>query len=416
MDRLVESGTALTHCHIMGSMDGAVCVPSRAMLMTGRHLFSLRQRGKVIPREHTTLPQVLRSAGYTTFCTGKWHQDKDTFARSFDLGRDVFFGGMSDHFNMRLSDFESGIFKQVPRSAVEGKHSSETFSDAAIDFLRTQNGRKPWFLYVSYTAPHDPRHMPRQYRDMYEAKQIRLPRNFMREHPFDNGEMWIRDEKLATWPRSEQEIKRHICDYHAMITHVDAQIGCVLDVLDATNTMDNTIIVFAGDNGLAVGSHGLMGKQNLYDHSVRVPLVFCGPRIPRGQRRGHFCYLHDVFPTLCDLLGVGVPTTVQSKSLVPMIRNGARPYGSIFAAYRHFQRMVRTDNWKLIRYYQGVSGCDGGSDLVGTNHTQLFDMAADPWELQDVSRESAHSPRVAEMKSLLAMWQKELGDPLVEKI
>jgi arylsulfatase A-like enzyme len=401
MDRLVQNGTAFTNAYIMGSMSGAVCMPSRAMLMSGRTLFGLEGPGKVIPAAHLTLPEVLRRAGYRTFQTGKWHQDAKTFARCFSDGAKIFFGGMSDHYRVPVRDFDPT--GQYPKDKIyrdEGKHSSELFSDAAIEFLQSYEDDKPFFVYIPYTAPHDPRHMPKQYLDMYDADEIELPKSFMSEHPFDNGEMKIRDEKLAAWPRTPVEIRRHKRAYYAMITHVDAQMGRVLKALEQTGRVDNTIIVFSGDNGLAVGRHGLMGKQNLYEHSVHVPLVIGGPGIPKGQRRDAFCYLLDIFPTLCDLVGLPIPDSVDGRSLAPIIRGrkgSARK--TLFFAYKDIQRAIRDERFKLIEYF-----------VDGRRTTQLFDLDNDGWELDNLVNSRDHRRHLGRLRRQLLSWRQRLDD------
>jgi len=382
-------------------LSAAVCMPSRAMLMTGRHLFHLAGNGRRIPREHALMPEVFRNAGYVTFGTGKQHNGKEAFARSFSDGGKIFFGGMSDHYRVPVRDFDpSGKYSDDGVYVEEGKHSSELFSDAAVRFLREYKGDAPFFMYVSYTAPHDPRKMPEKYLRMYDPEKIPLPENFLPEHPFDNGELRVRDEKLAPWPRTPEEIRRHIAAYYAMITHVDAEIGRVLDALRETGRYGDTIIVFSGDNGLAVGRHGLMGKQNLYEHSVHVPLVFSGPGIPAGRRREAFCYLFDIFPTLCGLAGIPVPASVDGSSLVPVIRGGKRSVrDSLFFAYKNFQRAVRTDRWKLILYNVG-----------GTETVQLFDLENDPWETTNLANDPAYTGKVRELRRLMKRWLRETGD------
>jgi arylsulfatase A-like enzyme len=146
---------------------------------------------------------------------------------------------------------------------------------------------------------------------MYDPKSLPLGENSLPEHPFDNGEMQVRDELLAAYPRDPHEVRRHLAAYYGMITHLDAQIGRVLAALRETGQLDDTIIVLAGDNGLALGRHGLMGKQSLYEHSIHVPLVICGPGIAAGQRSEALVYLLDIFPTLCDLLGLAAPGSVE---------------------------------------------------------------------------------------------------------
>jgi len=234
---------------------------------------------------------------------------------------------------------------------------------------------------------------------MYEPARIALAQNVMAEHPFDNGEMQIRDEKLAAWPRTPEEIRRHIADYYAMITHVDAQIERVLGALEETGESGNTIIVFSADNGLAVGRHGLMGKQNLYEHSVHVPLIIFGPGIPRGKRRDGLCYVHDVYPTLCELAGVTVPASVRSKSLVPMLRGNKEVRNSLFFAYKDIQRGLRDERYKLIEYL-----------VKGKRHTQLFDLQKDPWELKNLADDSRYTQRLRQLRKKLQAWKAELGD------
>ena len=403
MDGLVRGGTTFTNAYIMGSMSGAVCMPSRAMLMSGRTLFHLERQGRVIPEAQATMPEVLRKAGYVTFETGKWHQDAGTFSRSFSDGAKIFFGGMSDHYKVPVRDFDAT--GEYPRQKIyrdEGVHSSELFSDAAIKFLRGHKEEKPFLLYIAYTAPHDPRNMPEQYLNMYDEQKVSLPKSFMAEHPFDNGEMKIRDEKLAAWPRTPEEIRRHKRAYYAMITHVDAQIGRVMAALKETGRAENTIIIFSGDNGLAVGRHGLMGKQNLYDHSVHVPLVISGPGIGRNERREGFCYLLDIFPTVCELTGLDVPDSVEGRSLAGAIRGrgrGRRLRRTLFFAYKDIQRGVRDRRFKLIEYF-----------VKGKRTTQLFDLESDPYELENLAGSGEHSSNLLRLRKELVRWKGELDD------
>ena len=133
----------------------------------------------------------------------------------------------------------------------------------------------------------------------------------------------MRDEKLAPWPRTPDVVRQHLHDYYACITSIDHHIGRILGTLTKTGDLENTLIVFSSDHGLAVGSHGLFGKQSLYEHSMKSPLIFAGPGIPRG-RSAALAYLYDIFPTVCDLAGVVVPPSVDGKSLVPVIRRRER--------------------------------------------------------------------------------------------
>ncbi|MBT3604661.1 MAG: sulfatase-like hydrolase/transferase, partial [Candidatus Latescibacteria bacterium] len=278
--------------------------------------------------------------------------------------------------------------------------SSELFAEAAMDYLDEYDSDDPFFMYMAFMAPHDPRTMPQDFLDLYDPEKIKLPENFMGGHPFDNGDLKVRDEVLADFPRDPNDTKRHIAEYFAMVTHLDAQIGRVLDTLEKTGKADNTIVVFAGDNGLAVGQHGLFGKQNMYEHSVRVPMVMRGKGVPQGERRDAYAYVLDIFPTLCDLIGVDIPDTVEGKSLVSAL-NDADDHvrDTIFSAYRQYQRMVKDDRYKLIEYV-----------VDGRRTTQLFDLQNDPLELHNLADAPAHSDTLSKLRDILFQWRDDWDD------
>jgi arylsulfatase A-like enzyme len=403
LDSLVRRSTAFTHACIMGGSQPAVCVPSRAMLLTGRTLFHLTGTGKTVPFSDVTLSELLRRHGYRTFHTGKWHQDRASFARSFTRGANIFFGGMTDHTSVPVYDFDrSGAYPPGKQRTAE-KFSSELFADSAIEFLEEQTGDQPFLAYVAFTSPHDPRQAPRRFRDLYDPSRLTLPPNFLPEHPFDNGELKVRDELLAAFPRTPEIVREHLADYYAMVSEVDEQVGRILSTLEWKGLRENTLIVFAGDNGLAVGQHGLLGKQNVYEHSVRVPLLLAGPGIPEGRRSDAFCYLLDVYPTLCQLLGIRTPTTVEGVSLGPALEGSAGAgRETLFFAYRDFQRAVRTRTHKLIEYA-----------VAGERRTQLFDLVADPHETRDLAGDSRNQALIADLRAKLSAWQKQLDDQLV---
>lgn len=400
MDRLAAEGTTFAQAHIMGGSCGAVCMPSRAMLMTGRTLFHLEGQGQSIPAEHVMLPELLRREGYQTFAAGKWHNGPASFARCFSHGDRIFFGGMSDHFAVPLQHHDpTGRYREEATYYERGRHSSDLFCEAAIEFLTHRDEGRPFFCYIPFTAPHDPRDTHPRYHAMYDPERIELPPNAYPEHPFDNGELRVRDELLAPFPRPPDEIRQHIADYYAMLTHADDQMGRVLDALGETGAADNTIVVFAGDNGLALGQHGLMGKQNLYEHSVRVPLILSGPRVPRGARSDALCYLTDVYPTLCELLGVPTPESVEGHSLVPAMGGSAGARSRLLLAYRGYQRAVKDDRHKLIEYA-----------VDGRRHTQLFDLVADPWETRNLATDPSRAQVVSALRKELRRWETELDD------
>lgn len=398
MDRLAAQGCAFTHTFTMGGIHGALCIPSRAMLMTGRTLY---HSPDLISPATPMWPEVFAEAGYSVGGIGKWHNDRASFARAFKQGGPVFFGGMSDHDRVPLYEVNpAGAYPEGGERIGEG-HSSAIFADAAIRFIQNHRGPEPFFLYTAFTAPHDPRMSPPPYDTMYDPEKIALPPSFMPVHPFDNGELVNRDEELAPFPRTPGVVRRHIADYYGVISYLDAQIGRILDALAASPHAGRTLVVFAGDNGLALGRHGLMGKQSVYDHSLRVPLIFMGPGVPRGVRRDGLCYLLDIFPTVCELTGVRAPSTVEGQSLRGAIRGpGHTIRPDLFLPYRDLMRAVRDERWKLIEYR-----------LKGARRTQLFDLRADPWELHDQSANPSHSGELARLRRRLADWQAAVDDP-----
>lgn len=401
LDKLATNGTFFNNAYIMGAMNGAVCSPSRAMLMTGRALFNIDPTGNTIDTTHTTLPKTLGNAGYHTFHIGKWHNGKDAFIRSFDDGSKIFLGGMHRQYRVPTYEFDKGgDYSKERLNVPSDKHSSELYADAGISFLDKYDSEKPFFMYMAFQAPHDPREMPKEYLDMYNPDSIDLPKNFKEVHPFDNGEIDIRDEWLAGYPRTEEEVRANIAAYYAMITHLDAQIGRVLNKLEEKGLTENTIIVFAGDNGLAVGQHGLMGKQNLYEHSINVPLLFKGPGIPKGKTTNTFAYLFDIYPTLCDLTDTNTPKTVEGKSLKPVLMGATQQVREgMFFAYKNFQRAVRNDKYKLIKY-------NVNDEVV----TQLFDLENDPLETTNLADQSQFKDQLQIMTDLMNTQMKLNND------
>jgi len=403
LDSLMARGTTFRQTHIMGSLVGAVCVPSRAAVLTSANLF--RSGMQQINRDLAVWPQVMREEGYHTFATGKWHNDRETFTHSFADGAKIFFGGMSSHLDVPVFDYDpSGTYPNKAKYSGE-KFSTELFADSSVQFLHDFDAENPFFLYLAFTSPHDPRTPPAEYAAMYPPQDMPLPENFLPEHPFDNGEMRIRDEVLAPFPRAPEIVQQHIADYYGMITHMDAEIGRVLQTLEVTGHLENTIIIYTADHGLAVGQHGLLGKQNLYNHSIRVPSIFAGSGIPEGLTVDALTYLYDVFPTVCDLTDVTCPDTTEGRSLVPLMDGSVETVrDTVFAAYRDIQRTVSDGRWKLIRYY--VSKETG----AGTHCIQLFDLAQDPWETANLADLPEHTERIRSLAAELKRWQTETND------
>ncbi len=381
LDKLVQQGFVFQNAYCMGGYSPAVCLPARQMTLSGRAWFAVRN----LPPDAPNFPKSMNHAGYVTYHYGKRGNTAVDIQAQFQ-------------HNQYLNDLEDRTCGYPGR----------TIANDVIQFLTERQkaqasepaGARPFCMYLAFANPHDPRVAAPEFLNRYAVDQIPLPPNFRPFHPFDNGELLVRDERLAAWPRPEANIRSQIRDYYAVITALDEQIGRIVQCLHEVGEYDNTLIAFSTDQGIALGSHGLMGKQNLYEPSMGIPLVFSGPGVPRGKSSQALAYIFDIYPTLCELAGVPIPAALDGKSLAPIIRGQAdQVWDSIFLAYRDVQRAVRQGPWKLIRYPQ-------------INRVQLFNLQSDPHETRDLSADPAQADRIRQMTTLMEQQQQRFGDTL----
>lgn len=412
IDRLFQRGARFTRAYNMGAWGGAVCVASRTMLVTGKFVWKAHQdydqTDQLYRQQGMLWPQLMKQAGYDTYFTGKWHIRADA-GKAFDVARHVRPGmpnqtpagydrpkeGEADPWSPHDRAFE-GFWKG-------GKHWSEVTADDAIDYLgMAKHKPSPFFMYVAFNAPHDPRQSPKEFVDKYPPGKVRVPANFLPEYPYEIcGNRTLRDERLAPFPRTEHAVQVNRGEYYAIITHLDAQIGRVLDALEQSGRAGNTVVVFTADHGLAVGHHGLMGKQNMFEHSVRVPFVIAGPGIAAGRSIDVPIYLQDTMTTALDLAGARAPEHVQFHSLLPLLhgKSSSHAYDAVYGAYTDSQRMVTVGSDKLILYPK-----------IGK--ALWFDIEEDPDEMVDLS---GRPDAGAVMRRLFARFlelQQETGDTL----
>ena len=392
LDGLVSRGFNFRRNYCAGANSGAVCIPSRAMLMSGKHWMHSNNE----LRGETIFPELLRNNGFTTFLAGKWHNGRESALRGFERGKSVFLGGMSDHTRVPVEDIVDG---ESVNPRFGEKFSTDLFADAAVEFLETYDEERPFLAYCAFTAPHDPRQPKAEYVQEYYETKPPLPANFAPVHAFDNGDIRIRDEELGPLPRTAALVREQLAEYYGLVTHLDEQVGRILATLAASEHAGNTIIIFGVDHGLAVGSHGLLGKQNVYEHSMRVPLIVAGPGIPSGSTEA-LTYLLDVYPTICSLTGLDAPDDLFGRDLQPLWEGrseGVRE--AVFLPYLDRQRAVTDGRWKLHRYPQ-------------IDHQLLFDLDDDPFEMDDLAADPAHADTVERMLELLRQCQRDFGDIL----
>ena len=413
LDRLVAEGTTFTRCYNMGGWSGAICVASRTMLNTGRYLWHAKAVSDKLDKEVAAgrfWAEYMKSAGYRTYMTGKWHV-KHGADKTFDVAANIR-GGMPNQTNEGYNrpvegqpDKWSPYDPQFGGFWKGGKHWSEVVGDDAISFLSEAKGREnPFFMYIAFNAPHDPRQSPKEYVDLYPQEDIEVPASFQPLYPYrkdiglkDNQ----RDEKLAPYPRTEYSVRVNRQEYYAIITHMDAQIGRVLDKLDETGKRDNTWIFFTADHGLSVGHHGLIGKQNMYDHSIRVPFMVVGPGVEEGKKISKSIMLQDVMPTTLELAGIEKPEHVDFHSLLPHLRSddSKTAYPAVYGGYIDFQRMVKENGYKLILYPK-------------ISKARLYNLTDDPQELEDIFDSPGTQAISRKLFQSLLELQKTNGDTL----
>ncbi|MFG0261348.1 MAG: sulfatase-like hydrolase/transferase [Novipirellula sp. JB048] len=409
-----------------------ICTPSRGEILSGCSGFrtGVLDFGGRRPDGFVSFAETMQRGGYETLYVGKWHNRGRPSDYGYQQTAGLFGSGGAkwmqpnqvDAHQRPVTGYTGWIFQSI-----DGKEKypqrgvgltgdiSEKFADASIHLI-AQPRDKPFFLHVNFTAPHDPLLVPPGFEDAYDPAVIPLPKSFRPRHPFDHGNRNSRDESLLPSPRSERDVREDLAVYYAVISHLDQQVGRILKALDDSGQRDNTIVIFTSDHGLAMGSHGLRGKQNMYEHTMNVPMLISGPGVPQDQRFDAQMVLRDLYPTVCDLVGIPIPDApapnatdvagarqpIDGRSMVPVLRGErAHVHDYVFGYFRNFQRMIRGDRWKLIHYPQ-------------IDKWQLFDLDEDPDELNDLAEAPQHAEVKMQLQAALHRWQTRVGDPVLE--
>lgn len=421
IDKLVQEGIVFESARHMGSWSGAVCLPSRHMIMSGRTLWHLPSRGSQFQNPNSpdslelqSMGAVFNRAGYKTMRTCKKGNSYPAANAQFSVIKDATKRGGTE---------ESG---------------SAWHSKQVLEYLSARNSSKeadPFLIYFGFSHPHDTRdgtpellakygainHKDTSYLPPANPKQPQLQKNYLPAHPFFHGHPKLRDEERVSgvWKnRDEQTVRNELGREYACSENIDIQLGKVLNKLEEMGELDNTYIIYTADHGMSIGRHGLMGKQNLYEHTWRVPFIIKGPGIESGKRVKGNIYLLDVLPTLCDLAGIDPPKTLEGTSFKPVI-NGEKEsirdvmYGVYSGGTKPGMRCVQKGDWKLIKYDM----MDGA-----VRETQLFNLAENPNEFLAEHQKSgemetnlADNPKYAEklveMEGLLVDQMAMHNDP-----
>ncbi len=398
MDRLAARGTLFTNAHNQCPL----CNPSRVSLMTGLRpsstgVYGLAPglRDVAALRDHVTLPQTFTRAGYTTYTCGKVYHDgsiapKDRAAEFQTWGPAP---GLSRPARpmARLPEPRHPLMDWGPYPERDEDHADYQIASAAIQALQSAPQDRPFFVACGFRLPHVPCYAPQKWFDLYPEEQLRLPAVLDGDRAdtprFSWYLHWILPEPRLQVLKDFGEWKPLVRAYLASISFMDAQLGRVLEALEATGRSGGTIVVLWSDNGWHLGEKEITGKNTLWDRSTRGPLIFAGPGVSKGERCSRPAELLDIFPTLLELASFPPRPDLEGHSLVPQLKNpkAPRPWPAI-TTHNHDNHGIRTERWRYIRYADGSE--------------ELYDMRKDPREWNNLAGNS----RYASVRQDLSRW------------
>ena len=437
IDRLAREGVLFQNCLVTNS----ICAPSRATILTGtyNHINGQMTNGPVFDGSQVTMPKLLQAAGYTTAMIGKWH------LRSAPTG--------FDHYQILIDQgpyYNPPIRTATDTTVITG-YTTNILTDLALDWLdEGRDKEKPFMLFFQHKAPHrnwqpGPDHLtmfddttfalPPTFYDDYATRSdaaaqanMRVDENLNANDLKITPQGRLNDEQRALWdaaygPKNEAlrasglrgddldewKFNRYIKDYLRAVQSVDDNIGRVLDYLDETGLAENTIVVYASDQGWYLGEHGWYDKRWMYEPSLKTPFIVKWPGgVTPGQVNETLVSNVDFAPTFLEIAGAEVPAHMQGKSLVPVLKGGTDPTFRDAFYYHYYEYPashcvqphygVRTDRYKLIYFY-------------GLDQWELFDLQADPDELNNVYGQADIAEIEAGLKVRLAELREELQVP-----
>jgi arylsulfatase A-like enzyme len=399
MDRLAARGTLFTNAHCQAPL----CNPSRTSVLTGLRpsttgVYALGIWFRNVPalKDVVTLPQHFQANGYRTLSTGKVFHDG--VIRKNSLGNEFsqwgYVGGSGpfpkEKFvhtpdDMKLMDW--GPFPARNEDADDAK-----VADWAIGQIKSMKPGQPTMLCVGFRRPHVPCYAPQKWFDLYpDDDSLVMPP----VKPDDRNDVprfawylhWKLPEPRLAWLQSSLQWRPLVRAYLASISFVDNQVGRLLDALDASGQSDRTIIVLWSDHGFHLGEKGISGKNTLWERSTRVPLIFAGPGVAKGEECASPAELLDLYPTLSELCALPRQQGLEGHSLVPQLHDAKAPREwPAITTHGPNNHTVRTDRWRYIRYADGSE--------------ELYDCRSDPNEWTNLAADPAHASTKAE----LARW------------
>lgn len=388
LDRLAQQGVRFTDAHVVMSL----CSPSRAAILTGRYgsANGVTGLGGGLYVEEVSFAELLREAGYRTAMVGKWHIQQSAEDLGFDFT--CTFQANGTYFGRKVDDNGTTV-------KPEG-HVDAYCVQRSIDFLdRCKRYDEPFLLFHATQLPHmDHTHAwpsGKETRQLYDDKTMPLPGTWqgdLTDKPPTLAKVRNRTQALKYGYDRPERIQAHTGDYYAVVTEMDAILGRLFRTMDRLQLWDNTWLIFLSDNGWLLGEHGMTSKVLPYDPSVRVPMVVAGPNVvPRSEDR--IALNIDIAPTLLDLAGLSIPSAMQGRSLVPLLRNATGRWRDHFVyecidGYGGTQPLlgVVTKEWKLLHTWK-----DKTKVLTETpDFVEFYDRRNDPDEVENLANAQEH--------------------------
>lgn len=416
IDRLAAEGVRFANTFCTTSL----CSPSRASILTGLygHSHGVRDNFTELPSNLTHWPQRLREEGYETAYMGKWHMGEDNDMPRWGFDYFVTHKGQGKYFDTEWN------FHGNRRKVLKGYYTT-IITEMARFWMRQNHAGKPWALCVGHKAPHSFYTPEEKYAHTFD--NVRVPYPDTAFH-LDDKPAWIR-ERLYTWhgiygplfewrkkfpddrPEAVKDFENMVHGYWGTILSVDDGIGRLLAFLADTKQLDNTIIVFMGDNGLLEGEHGMVDKRTAHEASLRIPLIVRYPGLASGKVIPQQALTIDVAPSILDLCGAKPLENIHGKSWVKLVREGDESWRKAwFYEYNYEKqfpytpnvRAVRTDDWKYIHYPHG----DGAPDR---HMAELYNLKNDPDERHNLIADPANAKKLKELQAELARLMKATG-------
>ncbi len=405
LDSLARDGVHFRSAVVTTSL----CSPSRASILTGQyaHRHHIVDNNTAIPKGTHFFPQDLQRAGYQTAFLGKWHMGGESDAPQPGFNRWVSFRGQGAYLPTPSGLNVDG--KRVPQKG----YITDELTDYALDWIRGVKKETPYFLYLSHKAVHSEFVPAQRHAGKYKDKEFVYPKSMAKPTPEQNQPAWMQNQRNSwhgvEYPyHSNLNIAEYYQRYAETLCAVDESVGRILDALRERGDLDQTLVVYMGDNGFAFGEHGLIDKRTAFEESMRVPLLArCPELFKAGTTVSKTVANIDLMPTFLEAAGAGTQAVVDGSSWLGMAqgRNTAWRESMLYEYYweRNFPQTptihaLREDRYKFIRYY-GIWDVDG-----------LYDLEKDPAEMQNLIYSAEHQQIATRMRTqLFAMLEKTQG-------